>query len=149
MSEGGVTGPLGFHATTIAVGESAAMITGPSGSGKSSLALELIGLGAKLVADDLSLVELKNDVLHVLAPDRLQGVIEARGVGLIHVPWISSARLQLVVDLSENELERHPQSHRVTTVAGCDIDLVLRVDAPYFACAVYHLLRNGGYAETS
>ena len=149
MIEDGGNGPLGFHATTVAVGDCAAMITGPSGSGKSSLALELIGLGAKLVADDLSRVELDSGVVHVRAPDRLQGVIEARGVGLIHVPWISSARLQLVVDLSESELERHPQSHRVTTVVGCDIDLVLRVDAPYFACAVYHLLRNGGYAETS
>ena len=123
------------------------MITGPSGSGKSSLALELIGLGAKLVADDLSRVVVENGVVQVLAPDRLQGVIEARGVGLIHVPWVASARLQLVIDMSESELERHPRSHRVTTVAGCDVDLVLRVDAPYFTSAIYHLLQGGRYAE--
>lgn len=141
--------PLGFHATTIAVGDAAAMIVGPSGSGKSSLALQLIGLGAKLVSDDYSRVKVREDGPIVLAPDRLQGVIEARGVGLVNVPWKASARLQLVVDLSRDELARHPASRRLTNIGGYDIDLVLRVDAPYFACALYHLLKSGRYDETS
>lgn len=141
--------PLGFHATTIAVDDAAAMIVGPSGSGKSSLALQLIGLGARLISDDYSRVAVRDGSPTVLAPDRLQGVIEARGVGLINVPWKASARLQLVVDLSEDEVERLPRSRRFTSIAGCDIDLVLRVDAPYFACAVYHLLKSGRHSAAS
>lgn len=137
-----------MHGTTVAVGDVAALIIGPSGSGKSSLALEMIGLGAKLVSDDVSLIKADGGAVMIHAPDRLNGVIEARGVGLIHVPWVSSAQLQLVVDLSKVESERLPRSHRVTSVAGSDIDLVLRVDAPYFASAIYHMLRYGRYAET-
>ncbi|MDE9451381.1 serine kinase [Aliiroseovarius sp. Z3] len=149
MTEGAPTQPLGFHATTVAVDNAAAMIVGPSGSGKSSLALQLIGLGAKLISDDYSRVEVGEAGPFVLAPDRLQGVIEARGVGLINVPWKASARLQLVVDMAQDEVERHPGSRRLTNIGGYDIDLVLRVDAPYFACALYHLLKSGRYDATS
>ncbi|GHF04447.1 aldolase [Aliiroseovarius zhejiangensis] len=141
--------PLGYHATTIAVGDAAAMIVGPSGSGKSSLALELIGLGASLVADDYSRVRVGEDGPVVMAPDRLQGVIEARGIGLINVPWKASAHLQLVVDLSKDEVDRLPPSRRLTNIGGYEIDLVLRVDAPYFACALYHLLKSGRHDGTS
>lgn len=149
MIEEGSTQPLGCHATTISVGDAAAMFVGPSGSGKSSLALQMIGLGAKLISDDYSRIDVREAGVFVLAPDRLQGVIEARGVGLINVPWKASARLQLVVDMTRDEAERHPGSRRLTNIGGCDIDLVLRVDAPYFACALYHLLKSGRYDETS
>lgn len=138
---------VAYHATTVAVGDKAVMITGPSGAGKSSLALQLIGLGADLVSDDQSLVMLDDGVPVVVAPDRLQGVIEARGVGLINVPWRPSARLRLVVDMSGNEMERLPQTSRRTPVLGRDIELVLKVDAPYFASALYNLVRHGRYAE--
>jgi len=40
------------HATTVAVAGRGLMIEGPSGSGKSALALELMAFGAELVADD-------------------------------------------------------------------------------------------------
>ena len=76
-----------YHATTVAVGDAAVMITGPSGSGKSALALELIGLGAQLVADDLSQIVMEGDTPFVIAPPEMPGVIEARGVGLINVPY--------------------------------------------------------------
>ncbi len=137
------------HATTVAVGTAAAMIVGPSGSGKSALALELIGMGAKLISDDISRVALIDGAPVVLAPDHLQGVIEARGVGLIQVPWGAEARLHLVVDMSENQLERFPRSQLVTTVVGCAVERVLRVDAPYFASALYHLLNNGRFSDTN
>ncbi|MDX5349528.1 MAG: serine kinase, partial [Paracoccaceae bacterium] len=45
-------GPQIVHATSVAVDGRGLLILGPSGAGKSSLALRLIALGARLVADD-------------------------------------------------------------------------------------------------
>lgn len=135
-----------YHATTVSVGNAAVMITGPSGSGKSALALELIGLGAQLVADDLSQVVIEGDAPYVIAPPELPGVIEARGVGLINVPHCPKARLQLVVDMAQIEMSRLPTSSAITEIHGCAIECLFRVDAPYFAIAVFNLLRHGRHA---
>lgn len=135
-----------YHATTVAVDGAAVMITGPSGSGKSSLALELIGLGASLVADDLSHIEVQDGVPYAIAPPKMAGVIEARGVGLINVPHSPKAHLRLVVDMGQLETARLPSSPAVTDVNGFAIECLFRVDAPYFAIAIANLLRNGRYA---
>ncbi|WP_424941003.1 HPr kinase/phosphorylase [Aliiroseovarius sp. S253] len=135
-----------YHATTVAVDEAAVMISGPSGSGKSALALELIGLGAQLVADDLSQIVMEDEIPFVIAPPEMQGLIEARGVGLINVPHCPKARLQLVVDMGQIEMSRLPASPAFTEVNGCAIECLFRVDAPYFAIAVFNLLRHGRHA---
>ncbi|MCK0171714.1 serine kinase [Aliiroseovarius sp. S1123] len=135
-----------YHATTVAIDDAAVMITGPSGSGKSALALELIGLGAQLVADDLSQIVLQDGAPFVIAPPELPGVIEARGVGLINVPHCPKARLQLVVDMGQIETSRLPASPAFTEVNGCAIECLFRVDAPYFAIAVFNMLRHGRHA---
>ena len=41
-----------MHATCVHINGSGVLIVGRSGSGKSSLAIKLLALGAKLVADD-------------------------------------------------------------------------------------------------
>ena len=46
------TDPDTIHASAVALGPVGLLIMGASGSGKSSLALELMARGAKLVADD-------------------------------------------------------------------------------------------------
>ncbi len=130
----------------MAIDDAAVMITGPSGSGKSALALELIGLGAQLVADDLSQIVLQDGAPFVIAPPELPGVIEARGVGLINVPHCPKARLQLVVDMGQIEMARLPASPAFTEVNGCAIECLFRVDAPYFAIAVLNMLRYGRHA---
>ncbi|SMR83313.1 Hpr(Ser) kinase/phosphatase [Aliiroseovarius halocynthiae] len=135
-----------YHATTVAVDGAAVMITGPSGSGKSALALELIGLGALLVADDLSQIVMQDDAPVVIAPPELPGVIEARGVGLINVPHCPEAQLKLVVDMGQIEMSRLPTSPAITEVNGCAIECLFRVDAPYFAIAIFNLLRHGRHA---
>ena len=135
-----------YHATTVAIDGAAVMITGPSGSGKSALALELIGLGAQLVADDLSQIVVQDGAPYVIAPPKMPGVIEARGVGLINVPHCPKARLQLVVDMGQIEMARLPASPAITEVNGCAIECLFRVDAPYFAIAVVNLLRHGRHA---
>jgi HPr kinase/phosphorylase len=144
MSDASVTAH--YHATTVAIEGAAVMITGPSGSGKSALALELIGLGAQLVADDLSQIVMQDGAPFVIAPPKMPGVIEARGVGLINVPHCPKAQLQLVVDMGQIELARLPASPTFTEVNGCAIECLFRVDAPYFAIAVFNVLRHGRHA---
>jgi HPr kinase/phosphorylase len=140
---------MGFHATTVRVGGKGVMIIGPSGSGKSGLALQLIGLGAQLISDDYSRIEIRNARPFALAPERLQGVIEARGVGLINVPWVDDGPIDLVVDMEKAEPQRLPHSSQMTAVAGCKVPLVLRVDAPYFPSSIYNLLLHGKYDPES
>ena len=67
--------------------------------GKSDLALRLIDRGARLVADDY--VELHAEDGHVMckAPEKLFGLIEVRGLGLVRLEALSMQRLDLVVDL--------------------------------------------------
>ncbi len=135
-----------FHATSVAVGGVGALIVGGSGSGKSALALGLIALGADLISDDLTRVTLEEGRLIAHAPaEPLTGVIEARGVGLVRVPHVPRAVLRLVIDMDQAEEKRLPERH-VRGILGHHLDLVFRVDAPYFACAVFNLLRAGRYA---
>jgi HPr kinase/phosphorylase len=94
------------HATLVKVMSRGIILMGESGSGKSRLALSLLYEGARLVADDV--VELCGgpDGLKGRAPDRLRGLIEIRGVGIIDVaaalgrPFvIEEAAIDLVVRL--------------------------------------------------
>lgn len=107
----------------------AVMIRGPSGSGKSALALSLIATGAGLVADDR--VVLTRDGDHVLtdAPDTIRGLIEARGLGILRADPVGPATLALIVDLNQGMGARLPED--VTEdVLGVTIPCVGSVLAP-------------------
>jgi HPr kinase/phosphorylase len=144
----GATGPAREtrHATTVAIDGAGVMLTGPSGSGKSGLALGLMALGAELVADDRTTIELREGWPWALAPERLAGVIEARGVGLIRVPFCPSAPLRLVVDMGEAEGARLPEP-AVERVLGAVITRIRRVDAPHFPGAIVALARGGFWRD--
>lgn len=92
------------HASTVAFGpEGGVVIEGPSGSGKSQLALMLVGQGAQLVADDQTLLMASEAGLFARAPRPIAGLIEARGLGLLRLAACRLARVRLVVDLSHPE----------------------------------------------
>ena len=59
-----------------------ALIEGPSGSGKSDLALRAIDDGFRLVSDDRTVVFASQGRLFGRAPGPLSGLIESRGVGV-------------------------------------------------------------------
>ena len=88
-----------LHASCCARSGQGLLITGPPGSGKSSLALRLLRLGFTLVADDRVLV----DGLTGWAPTALAGILEVRGVGLLRLPYLRRARLALVLTLGDEE----------------------------------------------
>lgn len=110
-------GPLVLHASCVAMdgaGEiRAVLILGRSGAGKSALALELMSRGARLVADDRTLVVRRGGALIASCPPAISGLIEARGIGLIRVPPLARARLALAVDLDEGEGDRLPPPRRM------------------------------------
>jgi serine kinase of HPr protein (carbohydrate metabolism regulator) len=98
------------HGTTVALAGAGVLLRGPSGSGKSDLALRLIDAGARLVADDQT--ELRRSLAGIIAtsPASIAGRMEVRGVGILKVPAIPSAPLRLVVDLVPAErVERLPE----------------------------------------
>ena len=117
------------------------VITGPSGAGKSSLALQLIAFGAELVADDQTLCTRAPDGILASVPPALQGLIEARGVGLLELPAVPQALVHLVVDLSQTETARLPERHEVA-ILGVPLPCLHKFDSPHFPAAVLLYLRG-------
>jgi len=102
---------MNIHATCIRYKNDGILLIGRSGSGKSDLALRLIGLGARLVADDRCDLKVKNGNLVATPPKTIAGLLEIRGVGIVETPYAASARIALVVDLS-GKVERLPEERR-------------------------------------
>jgi serine kinase of HPr protein (carbohydrate metabolism regulator) len=112
------------HATTVAIGGRAVLLRGPSGSGKSDLALRLIDAGARLVADDRSELHRDGEAILIRAPATIAGLIEARGVGILRVDSLGVAPLALIADLiAPDAVERLPEP-RSETILGVPIPLI-------------------------
>jgi HPr kinase/phosphorylase len=134
-----------LHASCVAVEGRGLLILGPSGSGKSALALRLIGRGADLVADDRTEISLREGGLMARCPTPIAGLIEARGVGLLRAPTLAEARVALVADLGQAESQRLPPDRRIT-ILGCEVGLVLQVQNDHFPDALMLYLRHGRQA---
>jgi len=112
--------PPTIHATAVLVGARAVLIRGPSGSGKSRLALDLIAAAlagrlrfARLIGDDRVHLEKAGGRLLVRPADTLAGLIEQRGAGIRHLTYEPSAVVGLVVDLAAKDAERLPQQSQI------------------------------------
>ena len=103
---------LCLHATCVAVAGRAVLLVGASGSGKSDVALRMIEIGGVLVSDDQTEIGLENGVLTARPPKAIEGIIEARHVGLLRVHFMPSAAVALYVELvpEGTPLERMPGS---------------------------------------
>lgn len=104
------------HASCVAIGGRAVLIAGPSGSGKSDLALRLLDRGAILVSDDYTSLEAHGGRLHASPPATIAGKIEIRGVGIVERPYASEVPVALLIDLARPP-ERLPEP-RFTTLAA-------------------------------
>lgn len=100
-----------LHASCVArtgAGEgNGVLLLGPSGSGKSDLALRLIGRGFILVGDDR--VTLADGLVRPVPS--LAGLLEVRGLGIVRRPFLPQARLALVVSLGEPDRLPAPERH--------------------------------------
>ena len=115
------------HASTVAVDGRAVLITGPSGSGKSDLALRLLDRGFTLVSDDQTIVRREGSKLIASAPPNIAGKLEIRGVGIVQMDTVKDVPVALVVQLT-SEIERLPDERRERPVLGIKLPLV-SVDA--------------------
>ena len=122
-----------LHATAIAVGQRAIIIRGPSGSGKSDLALRCLAVSAsplvpqsvRLIADDQVILERRDGEIFVAGPASIRGQLEVRGVGIIDVPAAGPAKLVLVADLvAPQGYERLPDPGRRVTLLGLALPAV-------------------------
>jgi len=84
------------------------LIEGPSGSGKSDLALRALDHGFRLVADDRVVLWASGGALYGRAPDPLQDLIEVRGVGVCREPRVAFCRIALAVSCAQHERMPEP-----------------------------------------
>jgi serine kinase of HPr protein (carbohydrate metabolism regulator) len=103
------------------------LLAGPSGSGKSDLALRLLDLGFTLVSDDRTIVRKDGDRLIASAPATIKGKLEIRGIGIVDMESTDDIPVALVVDLT-TDMQRLPDDGRERLILGAGIPLV-NVDA--------------------
>lgn len=137
--------PETLHASCVALDSGAVLILGRSGAGKSTLALRLMALGAALVADDRTQVLPRAGRLIARPPKALEGLIEARGIGLLRAPHLPEAAVSLVVDLDQVETTRLPPLRHIT-VQGLSLPLVLAVPQDHFPAAILCYLKGSRFA---
>jgi len=120
------------HGTAVAFGRHAVLLRGPSGAGKSDLALRCLGLAGspleepRLVADDQVVLRAQGAVPIASPPERLKGLLEVRGLGIMPVEYLANAELVLVCDLvDEAEVPRMPAEIPPSAeLAGCLVPLM-------------------------
>lgn len=137
------TGPSEtIHATTVSFDGQGIILLGKSGAGKSSLALQLISLGAGLVADDRTILHRSDDDLIADSPESIKGMLEARGVGLLRLPAIGPTRLALAVNLDLTEDHRLPYPHH-QDLLDVSLPCLHNASSPHFAAAILLYLQGG------
>lgn len=122
------------HGTCVALGRTAALLRGLSGSGKSDLALRFLFLARRgpaaleppiLVADDQVRLTRDGTRLMARAPEAIRGKLEVRGIGIVEVKSLPEAELALVVDLvPPEEMERLPEGDAAASLLGVELPLV-------------------------
>jgi serine kinase of HPr protein (carbohydrate metabolism regulator) len=121
-----MTTQVTVHASAVLVGGRAVLIRGPSGSGKSRLAFDLVLAGragqipaATLVGDDRVYLQVDQGQLVVRPARELAGLIEIRGLGIRRCDFVEQAIVDLVVDLSATDAERMPAPGALfTSISG-------------------------------
>lgn len=137
-----------IHATLVALGESGALLLGPSGSGKSDLALRFI-MSPPLpqfknhepifIADDRVILSLKNGRVFGAAPQALQGKLEVRHLGIKDMPFKDQAEIKLVIELlPDKSIERLPPEDQFFRLLEQSIPLI-QLD-PFEASAVNKMI---------
>lgn len=111
---------VSIHATAVSIADAASPFGGPldgavlllgdSGAGKSDVALRLIAMGARLIADDRTVLFAKGERLFAEAPSNLRGQMEIRGAGIVTLEAAGPAPVVLAVRLDPGaDIPRLPE----------------------------------------
>ncbi len=157
---------LTLHGVYMEVHAIGVLITGPSGVGKSELALELITRGHRLVADDApQFSRIAPDIINGTCPVALQDFLEVRGLGIINVRELFgdsaikiNKYLKLIIRLeplskeSIKQIDRLQGSYTTQNLLDMEIPEITLPVAPgrnlavLLECAARnHMLRISGY----
>ena len=121
------------HATTVDIAGLGVLILGAPGAGKSDLALRLIAEGALLVADDQTVIEMRGDEIWASAPEKIAGLVEARGLGIVPAATKRATRLVLAVQLTA--LPARMPERRTWALPGAGAQIPLIELSPFEASA--------------
>ncbi|MDX7950100.1 hypothetical protein P7D22_02775 [Lichenihabitans sp. Uapishka_5] len=144
-----MTEPIAVHATALLVGEAGVLIRGPSGSGKSGLALRLLDLAAergrfaRLVSDDRVLLRCCSGLVLASPHEAIVGLLERRTQPIARLPAEPCCVVRLVVELHTpaNPLPRWTDdAAETTTLAGQAGVPLLRLQGPIDALSCQHVL---------
>ncbi len=114
------------------------LLTGPSGVGKSELALELLTRGHRLIADDApEFFQATPDTVHGRCPDLLADFIEVRGLGILNVramfgdnAILNDKRLSLIIKLENFDAQNNPPLERLDCTCTQQYFRVLDINIP-------------------
>ncbi len=112
-----------IHATSVAIDGYGLLILGPSGSGKSDLALRLIDRGATLISDDYTIVTARDGQLLLRAPVNIAQIMEIRHLGLVDMPHVDDVPAVLAIRL-EDDPPRMPEPDLTLLLTGIAIPLI-------------------------
>lgn len=130
-----------LHATTVAWEDRAILILGRSGAGKSSLGLRLMAFGCSLVADDRTALQRDGDRLVATCPERLVGLIEARGIGILRAQSVARAWPVVAVDLDRTAEARLPPA-RFIEIEGIALPVIHKIDDACFPAAILQYVKG-------
>ena len=130
-----------LHASTVAKDGRAVIISGPSGSGKSDLALRLLDRGFTLVSDDQTIVRKDGERLLASAPPTIAGKLEVRGIGIVEVDRASDVPVALIIELT-SDIQRLPDDSRERPILGVSLPFITIDAMPASAPAKVDLALN-------
>lgn len=116
-----------LHATCIDVpGIGGVLLIGKAGIGKSTLALELIKRGARLISDDLTRIQKTKTGLSASCPPTLKHILYTRRHGFINVlerfgpeAIAETTQINKVIHLIEGNLAKEKSDHTKQARPSC------------------------------